>query len=195
MTKRRKGTFWFVLGILFILASVALTGYNIYDEKRAESVKGIVLTEIVEKTVKKEHAPNVEKFPDIAMPVETIQGEGYIGMLEVPSLGLQLPVMSEWSYPQLKISPCRYVGSAYKGDLVIAAHNYDCHFGRLKSLFQGDEVRFIDMDGNEFVYDVVEIEILEPTAIEEMVTGDWDLTLFTCTYGGQTRVTVRCIKR
>ena len=129
------------------------------------------------------------------MPTETIQGNEYIGLLEVPTLGLELPVMSDWSYPQLKISPCRYQGSAYLGDLIIAAHNYDCHFGRLKTLLQGDEIIFADMDGNRFVYEVAEIEILEPTAIEQMIFGDWDLTLFTCTYGGQARVTVRCVEK
>ena len=30
------------------------------------------------------------------------------------------------------------------------------------------------------------------TAVEEMTAGEYDLTLFTCTYGGQSRVTVRC---
>ena len=39
---------------------------------------------------------------------------------------------------------------------------------------------------------VAETEVLEATAIEEMVTGGWDLTLFTCTLSGQTRFTVRC---
>lgn len=38
---------------------------------------------------------------------------------------------------------------------------------------------------------MVEQEILEPDDEEAMTTGDWDLTLFTCTPGGQTRVTVR----
>ena len=38
---------------------------------------------------------------------------------------------------------------------------------------------------------MVEQETLEPTDEEAMTTGDWDLTLFTCTPGGQTRVTVR----
>ena len=48
------------------------------------------------------------------------------------------------------------------------------------------------MDGNVFRYEVVELETLMPTAIEEMTSGDWDLTLFTCTIGGGSRVTVRC---
>ena len=59
----------------------------------------------------------------------------------------------------------------------------------------GDEVVFRDVDGNEFRYEAVELETLEKAAVEEMQAGDWDLSLFTCTVGGQTRVTVRCIEK
>ena len=38
---------------------------------------------------------------------------------------------------------------------------------------------------------MVALEILQPTAVEEMTAGEFDLTLFTCTYGGKSRVTVR----
>ena len=61
-----------------------------------------------------------------------------------------------------------------------------------KNLSQGDPVTFTDIDGNVFCYQVSEIEILSPYSIQEMTSGDWDLTLFTCTIGGQTRVAVRC---
>ena len=76
--------------------------------------------------------------------------------------------------------------------MVVAAHNYYSHFGYLKNLSQGDEVIFTDMTGNVFRYGVIEIETLSPFAVDEMTSGDWDLTLFTCTVGGATRVTVRC---
>ena len=49
------------------------------------------------------------------------------------------------------------------------------------------------MDGNRFIYAVSGTEQLPGTAIEEMESGDWDLTLFTCTIGGAARVTVRCV--
>lgn len=39
---------------------------------------------------------------------------------------------------------------------------------------------------------VAEVEILKPTDVEQMIAGDWQLTLFTCTVGGTSRVTVRC---
>lgn len=195
MNKRRKGTVWIVVGVLLIIAACSLAGYNIYDEARAESVRDSVLSELITKTDVSEYRVDYETYPEIEMPSEEVQGDDYIGLLEIPSLGLQLPVMSEWSYEGLKVAPCRYSGTAYQGSLVIAAHNYECHFGSIKSLLQGDEVIFVDMDGNRFAYEVVEMEILEPTAIKEMVSGDWDLTLFTCNYSGQARVTVRCVEK
>ena len=94
----------------------------------------------------------------------------------------------------MKISPCRYTGSVYLNNMVICAHNYESHFGKLKELNVGDAVYFTDMDGNEFCFQVKEIDTLDYDAVDEMVSGDWDLTLFTCTIGGGSRVTVRCSK-
>lgn len=159
----------------------------IESERRKAEAKGRDVTEI-EKLV----LPDFILNPEMDMPILETEDHAYLGMLELPSLGLSLPVISEWSYPNLKDAPCRYVGSAYLNDLVIAAHNYQSHFGRLKELNYGDGLTFTDAVGNVFSYEVIEVETLEPTAIEEMETGDWDLTLFTCTVGGQARVTVRC---
>ena len=54
------------------------------------------------------------------------------------------------------------------------------------------EQTFTDGDGNVFTYQVAALEQLLPTQVKEMSAGGWDLTLFTCTIGGQQRVTVRC---
>ena len=59
------------------------------------------------------------------------------------------------------------------------------------TLKAGDTITFTDVDGNVFTYQMVERETLLPASIEEMESGDWDLTLFTCTVGGKSRVTVR----
>ena len=102
--------------------------------------------------------------------------------------------MSTWSYPQLKLSPCRYTGTLRGEDLVLMAHNYNNHFGRISQLIVGDSVSFTDMDGNTTRYTVVGTDILDPNAVEVVTAGDFDLTLFTCTYGGSNRVTVYCDK-
>ena len=137
--------------------------------------------------------PDYVLNPYMEMPVTVIEGHEYIGVLSVPSLGLDLPVMSEWSYPKLKIAPCRYKGSAYTHNLIIAGHNYRKPFSPIKSLEPGERIVFTDAEGNQFFYQVDTVEILKKTAVEQMEAGEWDLTLFTCTYGGQTRFTLRCI--
>lgn len=188
-------------GILLIAAAFSLAVYNLHDEKRAETEAEKVVEQLPEPLPPvrpqpsdpgEQEIPDYILNPDMEMPVMEIDGNGYIGTLTIPSLGLSLPVMSEWSYPKLRIAPCRYTGSAYQGNLTIAAHNYRTHFGRLDELAVGDLVEFTDIDGNEFSYKVDEVQILAPTAIEEMIESDWDLSLFTCTLGGRTRLTVRC---
>ena len=106
--------------------------------------------------------------------------------------------MKQWSYPGLKIAPGRYAGSLAADDLVVAGHNYARHFSPIKNLAVGTEVLFVDMDGKTWHYEVSAGEVLQPTQIEKMTVksfgDDWDLTLFTCTTGGQARYALRCVR-
>ena len=202
MKRKKKGTWLMTGGLLLIAAALFLTCFNLWDERRATNSAGEALREL--EAVRPEEAEATEPGeaeipaylldPGREMPAVEVDGGRYIGVLEVPSLGLELPVMETWSYPNLRVAPCRYSGSAYQDDMIVAAHNYKTHFGQLKELRPGDEVRFTDTEGNVFRYAVAELETLGKYDIEEMTSGDWDLTLFTCTYGGQSRVTVRCLR-
>lgn len=214
----KKGTICIVAGLLLIAAALLLTGYNIWDNFRAGRAADEALSQLVPlieddpvptqgrmssetstPDIGSSEAPSDEiEYPDYVlnpnmdMPVKQIDGNDYIGIISIPAIDRELPVFSEWDYTNLKTAPCRYTGTAYLGNMVICAHNYDIHFGSLKYLSYGDTITFTDMDGNVFTYEVIEIETLDPYAVEEMTTGEWDLTLFTCTVGGATRVTVRC---
>lgn len=200
------------IGLLLIAAALFLVSYNLYDELRAEQSARQAVTQLDaylpaeaapeapsdsagdqeplasdERTV----IPDYVLSPNMEMPVETINGIDFIGVLRIPALELELPIISEWNYPNLKSAPCRYSGSAYLNNLILCGHNYASHFGSLKTLSEGDIATFTDIDGNVFIYKMVERETLNPTDIEGMESGNWDLTLFTCTVGGQSRVTIR----
>ena len=202
---RKKSVICMAIGCLLLAAALGITSYNILDNRRAgmaakatvERLEKIILRNTLDDFDRatpppEEDIPDDVLNPEMDMPVVEIDGYDYIGTLELPTLDLTLPVMSDWDYPRLKIAPCRYAGSAYQGNLVIAAHNYTNHFGTLSNLKIGDRITFTDSDGNIFSYSVAEIETLNPYAVENMRSGDWNLTLFTCTLGGQSRVTVRC---
>ena len=131
-------------------------------------------------------------MPEVQLP--GLEEAGCIGILEIPSIDLKLPVLSTWSYALLKKAPCRYTGSVYLDNMVIAAHNSKAHFKKLSNLQEGDIITFTDAVGNVFTYSVAGLEILQPEEVDDMTSGQWPLTLFTCTYGGAGRVTVRCRK-
>lgn len=194
-----------LLGAALLLAALSLLLWNQREDTEAgrsvEKILPQVIAEIEEPEEETEESRSTEEktekplYPDPYDPAMTdveIDGYAYVGYLSIPSLELELPVLAEWDYTRLRIAPCRYAGSTKTDDLVICAHNYTQHFGPIKNLSVGDLVYFTDMDGMVSVYQVAETETLQPIAVEEMTAGEFDLTLFTCTYGGQTRVTVRC---
>ncbi|MBE6563244.1 MAG: sortase [Ruminococcaceae bacterium] len=211
--KIKKGSILITAGLLLIGAACALVGYNLYRETSAEKFSESLTAELLEIIPEvKEEAGNLSSDesdkdifssenkeipdhilnPEMEMPTVSIDGNDYIGVLSIPSLELELPVMSTWSYPALNVAPCRYSGSVYKDSMVIAAHNYRCHFADIQYLEEGARVYFTDVNGNVFNYTVALREILDATSVSDMTTSGFPLTLFTCNAGGYARVTVRC---
>ena len=188
---RGRGTVWINAGLLLIAAALFLSAYNEWESHEARDSARQVIAQLCDALPTEAGEPTT--LPDVRreMPVKTINGRDYIGVLSIPSLELELPVISQWDYPALKVAPCRYSGSLYQDNLIICAHNYASHFGKLKTLQPGDIVLFTDMDEHVVTFQMVERETLNPMDEEGMEAGDWDLTLFTCTIGGQTRVTIR----
>ena len=209
-SKTRLGNVLLAAGALFLAAALLLTGSNLVETYQAGQASArlsqAVFSRIESQTQEadslsqatlaggEEETPEHLLNPEMEMPVEEIEGNGYIGLLEIPALGLSLPVMSQWSYPNLKLAPCRYSGSAYTGNFTIAGHNYSTHFGPIGGLNAGDSITFTDMQGNRFFYEVQVVETLEAAAVADMVSEEWDLTLFTCDLSGESRVTVRCLQ-
>ena len=194
----KRGAFWIHLGLLLIAAALFLSAYNTMDSRKDGETSRQVMAQMCEalptQTTAETEAPAVPEYlldADREMPVQTINGRDYIGVLTIPSLELELPVLSQWDYPALKVAPCRYSGSLYQDNLILCAHNYASHFGKLKNLRVGDTAIFTDMDENVVSFQLAAQETIQPEDLEAMEAGDWDLTLFTCTVGGQTRVTIR----
>ena len=206
----KKRTVLLLLGTLCLLAALGLTIWNLHTASRAQTAAATAVQQLepllrapaqqVSAEAPDASGPAEPELPDyllnpgMAMPVVVVDGVAYIGVLEMPALELTLPVTGEWSYDRLKIALSRYAGSAYLDNLVVMGHNYPAFFKNLGDLCPGDEICFTDADGNVFSYTVADLEQLRAVQVEDMITGDWDLTLFTCTPGGQLRIAVRCLR-
>lgn len=189
------GAFCILIGIVCILSSAGFVVYNRWENKNAEKTAREFLGDVQSIMVEKQPDPPLldytEKIPTEMATVE-VDGSACIGILSVPVLNLELPVLTDWSYAKLKKAPCHYYGTYYEKDFVIAAHNYESHFGRISELQSGDIIIFTDVNGVVYYYEVVLLETLPMEATMEMITSGFDLSLYTCTPGGANRVTVRC---
>ncbi len=209
---KKHGLFCVVLGTVLLIAALSLVLYNKNENKKSGEAAQSVLNELVDIIPPPPTEPVTEAMTgsDILAeydiepvteakvePTISIADKGYIGIVSIPVLELELPVMSEWSYVNLDISPCRYKGSVAEGDIIIAAHNYWSHFGRLSELGGGEIFTFTEADGTIHTYETTEIIQLDGGDIEGMDFGSadsWDMTLFTCTLSGQSRVTIRAVE-
>ena len=177
---KNNGSFFITTGLLLIAAALCITLFNAHEANAAGDAASEIAAQLTANTpqptapqapsqneaesvlpnnpqtpvspepTQPQQEPLYELYPEMEMPAVKIDGQTYLGILKIPALDLELPVMKDWSYPKLKIAPCRYSGSAYQDNLVIMAHNYKQHFGQIKNLKQGDAVTFTDIDGNVF---------------------------------------------
>lgn len=192
-----RGKALMLSGIVLLLGAGGLYGYNQWMDYQAgqESEEAVItlVEEIQNNDVVIVEVPEAEEGSSAElMKVAELDGAYYMGVLTIPALEKILPIQSDWSTEKLKRTPCRYSGSIEEGELVIAGHNYKKHFTGLSRLAQGDSVVFTDLEGNQIFYEVREIYTVAATDIEGMVNSGYDLSLFTCNYGGKARVTVRC---
>ena len=185
---KKSGVILISLGAVLILAALLLFLYNRSEDRRAGQEAESLLED-----VRSTMAANADPEPQ-EEPAEEITYD-YAGVIAIPDLSLELPVIDQWSYARLKVAPCRQSGAAADGDLVIAAHNYKSHFGYLDRLEPGASVIFTDMEGTVYRYVVEEIRQLEPEDAEDVssvFSSEYPLVLYTCTPGGKARVAVFC---
>ena len=130
--------------------------------------------------------------------LEETEGGYYLydmaGVLKIPALGIELPVLNEWNYDLLQMAPCRYSGSTETKDLILMGHNYRSHFGNLEEL-KGGELIYFFRKGTAvpLSYEVKEVVTLHQKELKELVSSEYPLSLFTCTDGGRYRLVVRCV--
>lgn len=197
--KSKAGIFLMLAGGAAIIFSLIIIAVNIrldsQGKKNSENVLNILESEISsysedENNITYTDGNGLKKSKTIS-----VDNNYYSGIIDIPEIGIKLPVMSEWNYDNLNISPCLFYNDEKNNRKIIAGHNYSSHFGKLKQLKQGDYIIFTNAENKRVIYKVLQTEILGSTDTDKMLGGDdWNLTLFTCSLSGYERVTVRCIQ-
>lgn len=110
-----------------------------------------------------------------------------IGLIEIPKININYPIISYINDELLKIAPCRFFGPLPNevGNLCIAAHNYNNYkfFSKLKNLKIGDRIFLYDLSKNKLeyiVYDVYDTDYNDLSCTSQDTNGKKEITLITC---------------
>ncbi len=201
MTINKLGKMFIIIGAVLLLAALSLVLWNKYESDSAYDKAQSALSALKEKmpteTVDRKNSLDLIEEEKGYVPTIEIDGNEYIGVVYIPSIDTELPVIKEWSYDNLAVAPCRYFGSVNENNLIIAAHNYETFFDKLKDLNPGDIIIFVTADGIKYEYEVSTTDIIDGGNPARMKSDfdSWDITLFTCTWSGYSRVTIRAVLR
>lgn len=216
--KKKLGISLVIMGTVLLVAALSLILYNRIQDKQYSEAASTALDDIKElipglgetvggliPSIRPDGSGNTN--PEITKPgilddyvkEETIvesDGIRYLGVISLPSIEIELPVTADCNNANMKFAACRYEGTVAGSDLIICAHNLPSFFSKLSKMYSGDEIIFVDGDGEYHYYEIVEISTMGGYEVDKMKEGsdEWDITLFTCTYGGANRVAVRAVE-
>lgn len=195
--KQKRGAILLLVGVLLVLCGLGIHLVQQQQDTLAGQTAAMLYQQLEQKTLPV--TPTPEETPteqpqkqDPQLPEKKYMGYTLIGSISIPSVGIQLPVLNDWSEEMLKAAPCRYAGSISGGNMIIMGHNYKSHFTPLHKIAVGAEVEFENVVGKVFRYRVASIEYLHRTEGEKLPSDTYPLTIFTCTPGGLERIVVRC---
>lgn len=194
--KLDRGRMLILIGAVCTIAAGIWYGILMYREAKAGQQAEELLKAI---TIVQEEMQKQEQYDEVETVVvqgRTLEKEQLLtdvfAIMEIPTLGIKVPVLDQWSMESLGVAPCRYSGTIEQNDLVLLGHNYEGHLGALKHVQPGAVVRLERMDGAQTRYEVKEAIVIEPTEREKVEQSGYSLTIFTCTPGGQARLVVNC---
>lgn len=215
---KRKKIFYktmFILSVLIVLVLIIYLIYSEYDRRKGEAISKDILGNIADvdttvinddtlvvalnDNIEEVHTKQLDKFNTV---YKTDSGKEYKvdSILNIPSLEIKYPVLSESTDELLKISLNKFWGGEPNsvGNYCIVGHNYDgkdIFFGKLNKIQNGDIVELEDKTGKVLQYKVYNKFIVQPTDVactSQITNGKREMTLITCSDGGKTRLIVKC---
>lgn len=225
--KKKMYKIQFFLSVLLVCLLFSYYIYAEYDRSKSEEVskeilEGINISKGVESTVGQDNTIkeydgviivaiddnenddqqiiNSNQTQEDTVKYTTNSGIEYSveAILNIPRLGINYPVISEWSEELLKVSLNKYWGPKPNevGNYCIVGHNYKSGkmFGKLKNINIGEKMELTDLKGRTVTYIVSDKYTIDPTDVNctsQLTNGRRKLTLITCSNSGSKRLVVQ----
>ena len=191
---RKTSRFFLIAGCLLILGSLGLLATSRIRAEWARTYSAEVVS-CIESIIPERTAGDMDAYLSMEMPVLQIDGQDFVGIVEIPSFGLALPIYSSWDAGKVTSFPCRFWGTVYDGSLVVGgadqAGQFDC-FDRIQD---GSTVTVTDMTGGESVSTVARVDRSKSAQADVLMDYSMDLTLFVRDAYNLNYILVRCMMK
>ena len=214
--KRKKKMYKinFIISIILIIILISLYVYAEYDRNKNEDISQDILAGMNKDntTIDKDvwvialdgsDNENINTYSgDNGMSGRYTASDGKtydtVGLVSIPSIDVEYPILADTSDDLLKISVCKFWGSNPNevGNLCIAGHNYrnTRFFSKVPNLKVGDTINISDLSGETLKYSVYDKYTVDPTDVSctsQLTNGKKIVTLITCTNDSKQRVIVK----
>ena len=208
----------FIVSIILIVILFSFYAYAEYDRNKNADISQDILAGMDDDNTKMSNKSNVwvvaldgsDDHQGIAEGYNTIStsltntykvdGKTYemVGSINIPSINVDYPILSETSDSLLKVSVCKFWGSNPNevGNLCIAGHNYrnKRFFSKVPTLSVGDIIEITDLNKKTLKYSVYDKYTVDPedtSCTSQITNGKKIVTLITCTNDSKQRVIVQ----
>lgn len=179
-----------IILVTIILIAIKYGGNKVNEEKMTDIVEQIKTTKLEEKIEIPNNGSNIETITEIK-----IDGYTVLGIIRIPEIGLEYPILNETTNKSMKKSITKFWGPNLNeiGNLTLAGHNNrdGTMFGKVKKLKIGDIIEIEDLYENIVKYEVFDIYVIEPndvSCVESVKADTREITLITCTNGNKNRL-------
>jgi len=146
-------------------------------------------------------AKDGEKDKELDNNSDKLRGYNVIAKINIPKIGLNTEVLSEYSEEALKVSTTKFYGAGPNeiGNFCVSGHNYKKSnmFSKLKNVSVGDEINVTDNKDVTIkykVYDTFKVDPKDTKCLSQKTNGKKEITLITCTTNSKLRIIVKAVQ-
>lgn len=107
-----------------------------------------------------------------------VDGNNFVGIVQIPVYGRELPVYANWEKGLVARFPCRLLGSMHDSSLIVGASDGKGQLDFIDEISLGDTVYMIDTLGVRYTYRVGDIRRTKDVSAENLTQKKAALTLF-----------------
>lgn len=176
-----------IIAAIIVGTLVAIKYFNLY--KNETEAKQVIAN------INEEFKNSDEPIKEIN---QEIQGHKVVGIIKIPKIELEYPILETTSKETLNLSITKFWGNQINeiGNISLAGHNNlnGTMFGKTKKLEVGDIIELTDMQNVTLKYKIFKMYVIDPNDISCILPeqeGTREVTLITCTNGNKNRLIVK----